>query len=211
MDSELEKFKTDIDMRVYAVTQGYQLDRKESWKGSAVMRHVNGDKIIIKRGSDGHYIFFSVHNNDDNGSIIDFVQKRMKISLGAVRKELRPYIGVPASQFPAFTPLVKTSKDRLRVESEFAKMADAPAHSYLTNDRASPPRCSRSPALPEEFASTRGEMRCSLTSIWTDYAAMRPRTRASRVLLLAARKASGSAMNTLTTRAWCSAKAPLMP
>jgi hypothetical protein len=138
MDSELEKFKTDIDLRVYAVTQGYQLDRKESWRGCAVMRHVNGDKIIIKRDSDGHYIFFSVHHNDDNGSIIDFVQKRMKISLGAVRKELRPYFGVPASQFPAFAPLVKTSKDRLRVESEFAKMADAPAHPYLVNERAIP-------------------------------------------------------------------------
>jgi hypothetical protein len=138
MDSELEKFKNDIDLRVYAATQGYQLDRKESWRGSAVMRHANGDKIIIKRGSDGHYIFFSVHQSDDNGTIIDFVQKRMRLSLGAVRKELRPYIGLPSSQLPAFAPLPKTERDRLRVESQYAKMKDAAHQPYLENDRALP-------------------------------------------------------------------------
>jgi hypothetical protein len=136
MDSELEKFKSDIDLRVYAAAQGYQLDRKESWRGSAVMRHANGDKIIVKCAADGHYVYFSVHGNGDNGTIVDFVQKRMHMSLGAVRKELRPYIGMPSSQLPAFAPLPKTSKDRLRVESEYAKMKDAPGHPYLENERA---------------------------------------------------------------------------
>jgi hypothetical protein len=138
MDSELEQFKTDIDLRVYAATQAYLLDRKESWKGSAVMRHANGDKIIIKRGADGHYLYFSVHRSDDNGTIIDFVQKRMRMSLGAVRKELRPYIGAPSSHLPTFAPLPKTSRDRLRVENEYAKMLDAPNHPYLENERALP-------------------------------------------------------------------------
>jgi hypothetical protein len=138
MDSELKKFKTDIDLRVYAATQGYQLDRKESWRGSAVMRHINSDKIIIKRGSDGHYLYFSVRDTNDNGTIIDFVQKRMRISLDAVRNELRPYIGAPPSQLPSFAPLPKTSTDRLRVESEFAKMQDAPSHPYLENERSLP-------------------------------------------------------------------------
>ena len=40
-DPELESFKTGIDLRAYAADQGYQLDRKESWRGSAVMRHAN--------------------------------------------------------------------------------------------------------------------------------------------------------------------------
>jgi hypothetical protein len=51
-DPELESFKTAIDLRAYAGGQGYTLDRKESWTGSAVMRHANGDKIIIKRDVD---------------------------------------------------------------------------------------------------------------------------------------------------------------
>src|SRR5664279_4227489 len=137
-DSELESMKRGIDLRAYAAEQGYQLDRKESWRGSSIMRHPNGDKVIIKRGSDRHYVYFSVRNDNDNGSIIDFVQNRQRLSLGAVRKELRPWIGMPSSQLPAFPPLPKTSKDRMRVETEFARMQDAPYHPYLENERALP-------------------------------------------------------------------------
>src|SRR6266446_7043174 len=98
-DSELESFKK-LDLRAYAAGQGYQLDRKESWRGSSVMRHANGDKIVIKRGSDGHDVYFSVRQDNDNGSIIDFVQNRQRLSLGAVRKDFRPWIGMPSSALP---------------------------------------------------------------------------------------------------------------
>jgi hypothetical protein len=70
-DTELENFKTRIDLRIYAAGQGYQLDRKESWRGSSVMRHpVSDDKVIIKRGMDGHYVYFSVRDDRDNGTMI---------------------------------------------------------------------------------------------------------------------------------------------
>lgn len=138
-DSELSKFKT-IDLRAYAAGQGYQLDRKESWKGSAVMRHPNGDKIIIKRdAADGHFVYFSVHRDDDKGgSIIDFVQNRQRLSLGAVRKELRPWIGAAPVPVPSFPTLQKTSRDRMKVEAEYAKMQDPTRHPYLENERALP-------------------------------------------------------------------------
>ncbi len=138
-DTELESFKNGIDLRAYAAEQGYQLDRKESWRGSAVMRHPNGDKIVITRGDDGHYVYFSVRQDNDNGSIIDFVQHRQRLSLGAVRKELRPYIGLPSSRLPDYPPLPKTSTDRMRVETEYARMQDASRHPYLENERALPP------------------------------------------------------------------------
>jgi uncharacterized protein DUF3991/Toprim domain-containing protein len=135
-DEELEGFKTRIDLRAYAAAQGYQLDRRESWAGSCVMRHPNGDKIIIKRAaSDNHYIYFSVRSDRDNGSIVDFVQNRNRVSLGVVRKELRPWIGAPPVSVPSFAPLAKSTKDRLRVETEFAKMQDATRHPYLENER----------------------------------------------------------------------------
>src|SRR5271154_3800090 len=119
MDLELESFKSGIDLRAYAAGQGYQLDPKESWRGSAVMRHPRGDKIVVKRGSDGHYVYFSVRRDDDNGSIIDFVQFRQNVSLGVVRKELRPWIGQPPVPVPAFPALPKTAKDRMHVEAEY--------------------------------------------------------------------------------------------
>jgi hypothetical protein len=102
VDSELSAFKGSIDLRAYATAHGYQLDRKESWRGTSVMRHpLSNDKVIIKRGMDGHYLYFSVRDDRDNGTIIDFVQFRQGLSLGAVRKELRPWIrcgsGVPGA------------------------------------------------------------------------------------------------------------------
>jgi hypothetical protein len=140
VDSELESFKINVDLRSYAAGQGYELDRKESWRGTSVMRHpVSHDKVIIKRGMDGHYVYFSVRDDRDNGSIIDFVQFRQGLSLGAVRKELRPWIGQPPIAVPAFPALNKTEKDRMKVEAAYSRMKDASdGHPYLEQERALP-------------------------------------------------------------------------
>jgi hypothetical protein len=137
-DSELESFKQKIDLRAYASAIGYTLHAKESWRGSAVMRHANGDKIIVKLAPDGHFVYYSVHRDNDNGTIIDFVQKRQRMSLGALRKELRPWIGLPPVPVPAFPVLQATSRDRMKVEAEFAKTQDVTRHTYLENERALP-------------------------------------------------------------------------
>jgi hypothetical protein len=137
-DPELESFKTSIDLRAYAVGQGYALDRKESWRGSAVMRHANGDKIIISRKPDGHYTFFSVRSDGDAGTIIDFIQKRKSLSLGAIRKELRVWLGMPAAELPHMPELPKTSKDRHAVQARYASMMIAQRHPYLERERGIP-------------------------------------------------------------------------
>jgi len=136
-DPELESFKTAIDLRAYAASQGYVLDRKESWRGSAVMRHAGGDKVIIKRDGDGHYVYFSVRDESDHGTIIDFVQHRLGLNFGALRKELRPWVGRQAETLP-YPPLLPTAKDRMGVETAYARMQDAPSHPYLENARAIP-------------------------------------------------------------------------
>jgi len=134
-DQELEAFKTEIDLRVYAADHGYALDRKESWRGSSVMRHRNGDKIIVKRDHDGHYVYFSVRDERDNGTIIDFVQRRRSCSLGQMRQLLRPWIGrTPALTF-AFQELARSSKNRLQVERAYNRMRDASRHPYLERER----------------------------------------------------------------------------
>jgi len=138
-DTELESFKSSIDLRAYAVSQGYQLDRKKSWRGSAVMRHPTGDKIVIKRdAASGHYVYFSIRDDRDNGTIIDFVQNRHPLSIGAIRNELRFWIGQTPFLVPTFKPLVKTVKNRMLVEMEYAKMQDASSHPYLESERALP-------------------------------------------------------------------------
>src|SRR5882672_2632135 len=137
-DSEIESFKRDLDLRQYASAAGYEIDKRESSRNSSVMRHSNGDKIIIKRGADGHYLYFSVREASDSGSIIDFIQHRQNMNLGAVRKELRSWINRPIASLPSFPHLESTSKDRLRVETEYSRMKEARRHAYLEVERCLP-------------------------------------------------------------------------
>ena len=81
--SELDSFKRNIDLRQFAATFGYRIDKRESWRGSAVLRK-QADKIIVKRGSNGHYVYFSVRDSRDNGTIIDFVHYRKNLGLGEI-------------------------------------------------------------------------------------------------------------------------------
>jgi hypothetical protein len=129
-DDELEAFKTEVDLRHYAASIGYEWDRRESWRGSTVMRS-GADKIIIKRNTNGHFVYFSVRDDGDNGTIIDFVQRRSRANLGTVRKLLRPWIGKDVAPLPQFPTLEKTGKDRLRIETEFVRMAPAIESPYL--------------------------------------------------------------------------------
>src|SRR5690349_8551091 len=139
VDRELEQFKTEIDLRAYAASHGYAVDRKESCRGSSVMRHADGDKIIVKRDNDGHYVYFSVRDDRDNGTIIDFAKRRTSGSLGAVRKELRPWIGEGLSAVIGFEePLPKSARDRIRVERAYAWTMAASRHRYLEEERCIP-------------------------------------------------------------------------
>jgi hypothetical protein len=77
MDHEIDRFKSEINLIEYASDKGYQIDRAESSRNSVVMRSpATDDKIIVGRGPNGHWKYFSVRDSSDNGTIIDFAQKR---------------------------------------------------------------------------------------------------------------------------------------
>lgn len=139
---ELDAFKCRINLTEYAAFCGYTIDRKVSSRSSVVMNHANGDKIIIGIGQDKHWTYFSVRDDHDNGSIIDFVQKRGGGSLGAVRKELRSFMnGSPAlpDTFASFRTLVPVSRDLMRVKARCEAMVPIPGmHPYLENERSIP-------------------------------------------------------------------------
>lgn len=133
---ELDAFKREIDLRHFAISLGYEVDRRESWRGSTVLRS-GADKIVVKRNPNGHYVFFSVRDDHDHGTVIDFLQRRQNLNLGAVRQMLRPWMGRPpvAPRLPEPQP---TRPDRMRVEREYGLMADALRHPYLENERGLP-------------------------------------------------------------------------
>ena len=139
--NELERFKTAINLTEYAAAEGYQLDRRASSRNSVVMRHPGGDKIVIARGEDDHWIYFSVRDDSDNGSIIDFILHRRRCSIGAVRQELRPWVGgsfvrpVPGLYVPE---VVAVSRDRAGVIWALARMRPLITHRYLEEERGIP-------------------------------------------------------------------------
>ncbi|NJN46009.1 MAG: hypothetical protein HC808_05475 [Candidatus Competibacteraceae bacterium] len=89
-NTELEAFKRQINLSEFAASMGYTLNRRASCRNSAEMHGPDGDKVVIMRDTDSHWIYFSRQDERDNGSIIDFFQKRSPCSLGQVRMALAP-------------------------------------------------------------------------------------------------------------------------
>lgn len=102
-DTELERFKREINLVEFAESVGYTLIGKPS-KHSATMVY-GGDKIVVATdAADGHGIYFSVHDDSDHGSVIDFAQKRNGQTLGHIRKELRGWVSEPTRPSPKRRP-----------------------------------------------------------------------------------------------------------
>jgi len=142
VDPELERFKTEIDLRQYAASLGYTLDARESWRASAVMR-LGTDKVIIKQENDGHYVYCSVRDARDKGTVIDFVRFRTGKNLGEVRKTLRPWVSSPERNRPPLPiadlpALVQSSKDRLQAESEWIQALPYTSSIFLERERLIP-------------------------------------------------------------------------
>jgi len=136
-ETELNQFKELINLSEFSASMGYCIDRSESSKNSIVMRK-DRDKIIIARsGESQHYIYFSVRDESDNGTIIDFIQKRTGDNLGMIRKTLRPWIGQTSIQRP--TPTIHTyeknikptSRDFAHIHKEFSTLKIITNHPYL--------------------------------------------------------------------------------
>ncbi|MCP4284793.1 MAG: DUF1738 domain-containing protein, partial [Gammaproteobacteria bacterium] len=147
--SELEEFKTAINLTEYAAAQGFEMDRRKTSRNSVFMRHPGGDKIIIARELDGHWVYCSV-TDESGGSIIDLVQDLQGGSLGDVRKELRPWIGkggaVSRPPVKTYAPSVEpTSKDRQAVVREYEQMQPVNRLPYLEQVRGIPATVLSSP------------------------------------------------------------------
>ena len=146
--SEIGKMKQDINLTMYAATVGYIIDRRASSNNSITMTGPNGDKIIVAKGQDGHWVYFSVRDQADHGSIIDFIQNRDGGNIGQVREKLRPWLSGEAVPKPAvdvsadaYAAWVKpTERNQVKIEADYAMMQELQGHhDYLERDRCIPP------------------------------------------------------------------------
>lgn len=90
---ELEQFK-QINLAEYLQrAEGYELDKKNSSQNAPILTNAYGEKLWISRKPSGHYVYCSLHDDSDKGTIIDFLQRKHGLNLGHVRKRLRSYDG----------------------------------------------------------------------------------------------------------------------
>lgn len=97
------------------------------------MKHSGGDKIIIsKRGAS--WVYFSVHDDQDNGTIIDFIENRSGKTIREIGCELSSWLGGGVAMPPpaCYVPEVKEQEfDPRRVERIFSGCKPAFYHPYL--------------------------------------------------------------------------------
>ncbi|MGA3122035.1 MAG: toprim domain-containing protein [Polyangiaceae bacterium] len=157
-DFELHQFKSEIDLVQYAIERyGYQRDRRESSRASHVLRHsATNDKIVVRKAPDGHWTYFSIRDDRDHGTIVDFVKARGRhSSLGHVREELRQWLGTARPIVDYGVPFVPAAsaapRDGRAVAETFAAASGADNSPYL-NTRGIRPETLRHP----RFAGTWG-------------------------------------------------------
>jgi hypothetical protein len=147
-DPELERFKSEIDIHGYAAAHGYVDDMKASWKAAWVMRHAEtNDKIVVRKHKIGGHNLWLSNRTGRRGSIIDFVHYLKgdagRMDIGAIRRELRSWIGEAPAAVPSYSAPAETlkdhEKDRVKVRKAYAKMrAAVEGHPYLAHRRALP-------------------------------------------------------------------------
>ena len=161
MDEELDRYKR-VDLCAYAASRGYLLVRRETTRAggtrgstasSLLMRHpVTDDKIVVRLDRDGHWTYFSVRDDRDNGTIIDFALRRGARSLSEVREQLREWAG-DIRALPVVTSVQGSRAgqevDRATVREAYARARTVSNHPYL-NGRGVRPETLASP----RFAGT---------------------------------------------------------
>lgn len=131
---DYSKFKTDINLTQYAAHLGYEIDRKKSTRSSIAMRK-DSDKVIISRRGN-LWVYFSVTDDNDNGTIIDFAEKRTHKSIGEIGRDLQSWIGGGVSLPDAKSYVREVAPqeyDSVSIEGNFKSLKPVHKHRYLAS------------------------------------------------------------------------------
>jgi hypothetical protein len=152
---ELNEFKQSVNLVQYARASGYEVVKSKSCAASKFLTNsLTGDKVVVARDRrDEHWVYFSVRDERDNGSVVDFVQARVspRPSLAQVRVMLREWRGMPAAvpQSP-HDRVVATDRDRAAATARFMA-ADVVRNMLMLNERGLLPETLAHPQFAETW------------------------------------------------------------
>ena len=128
---DFQALKQNIDLTQYAAYLGYKMNKKKSTKRSVVMCLDHADKIIISKRN-GIWVYFSFYDDQDNGSIIDFVKNRNDCSIYEAGKILEKWSGSGSSLLNQDdTYLKEDCPDPQRVQRLYRHYQPARYNGYL--------------------------------------------------------------------------------
>ncbi|MFY0601647.1 MAG: toprim domain-containing protein [Cyclobacteriaceae bacterium] len=140
MSTDFTSLKSKINLPEYAAFHGYEIKREKTTRHSIAMRKGSEDKIIISKRS-GIWIYFSVYDDQDHGTIIDFVQNRTGKIIPEIVQELRSWISadIQISHVRHSTINIKEKKaEPERIKRLFGLCRRVSANSYLAGRGISP-------------------------------------------------------------------------
>lgn len=126
--SNWQLFKRNINLVDFAITHGYLVNKKKSTKQSICLSDNNNDKIIVSR-KNGIWIYFSVYDSDDNGTIVDFVKRRTQKNYAEIFSILSNWDGT--SNKNSFVLHENPFYDQKRVQKIFENCTPIQEHQYL--------------------------------------------------------------------------------
>lgn len=88
--SNFNDLKQNINLISYAASLGYTIDKEKTTRHSAVLKNKQNDKIVVSK-KNGIWVYFSVSDDGDNGTIIDFIKNRTSLELGEIGKSLEGF------------------------------------------------------------------------------------------------------------------------
>lgn len=153
MDDELESLKK-VDLVELAKVYGYEIDSRRSTRNAVAMRsgYGSGGHKIVVGFEDGRHVFYTVDGPGESGSVLDFVQNRLRQSgqsatLGHVRRVLRRYTSFscrpdsPDSNRPSGPSGLKTGREdeRGNIADTIELTTSTTSHPYLMH-RGIPPK-----------------------------------------------------------------------
>ncbi|MBI1183576.1 DUF3991 domain-containing protein [bacterium] len=134
---DFNRMKQEINLAQYAAQMGFEVEPKKSTSNSISMRYGTSDKIVISK-QNGTWVYFSVYDNDDNGTIIDFIHNRTKKSLFEIAGELQVLLdGKPhMPELPLYSKGIEEKQyNPERIIRMFNNCVVVKTHRYLTSRR----------------------------------------------------------------------------
>ena len=125
---DFNTFKRNVNLSAFAASYGYEVDKKKTTKTSIAMKSGN-DKVIISKKK-GIWVYFSVNDDADSGTIVDFVKNRTNKTMPEIGRMLAAQNGL-SDPLPTSHKVENQSYDIRRVKAIFNRCDPFQRSRYL--------------------------------------------------------------------------------